>query len=327
MELVLSTFGTNLNIDNNGFVVSQGKERQRLPVDSVSSIHICKGASITSDAALLAIENEIPILFVDKKDHPQGRVWSPRYGSISTIRKGQLNFSHSKGAVVWIKGVLERKISNQEALILTMNTSDEMQRDTERDIHRLEVYRNKMLAIEGERIQDIAAVLRGWEGAAARIYFAALNRYIPEHLHFDERTQHPAQDPMNAFLNYGYGILYSKVEGALIKAGIDPYIGILHRDEYNRPVLVYDVIEIYRMWVDYIVYSLACQNTITDDYYSVRPDGSYWLETLGRRIVIQSINDYLDEVVEIDGLSRSRETHILLYAQNLAQTFRTYNTK
>lgn len=307
--------------------MSQGKERQRLPVDSVSSIHICKGASITSDAALLAIENEIPILFVDKKGHPQGRVWSPRYGSISTIRKGQLNFTHSKGAVVWIKGVLERKISNQEALILMMNLSDEMQRAAERDIHRLEVYRNKILAVEGERIQDIAAALRGWEGAAARIYFAALNRYIPEHLRFDERTQHPAQDPMNAFLNYGYGILYGKVEGALIKAGIDPYIGVLHRDEYNRPVLVYDVIEIYRMWVDYIVYSLACQSTITDDYYSVRPDGSYWLETLGRRIVIQSINDYLDEVVEIDGLLRSRETHISLYAQNLAQTFRTYNTK
>ena len=327
MELVLSTFGTNLNIDNNGFVVSQGRERQRIPVDSVSSIQISKGASITSDAALLAIENEIPILFVDKNGHPKGRVWSPQYGSISTIRKGQLNFTASRGAVAWIKGVLERKITNQQALIMTMNHSPETQADAERDIHRLEVYRNKILTIDAERTADIAAELRGWEGAAARIYFAALNRYLPEHLRFAERTQHPAQDPVNAFLNYGYGILYGKVEGALIKAGIDPYIGILHRDEYNRPMLVYDVIEIYRMWVDYVVYNLACQNVITDDYYSVRPDGSYWLETLGRRIIIQSLNDYLDELIELNGLSRSRETHISLYAQNLAQTFKSYNTK
>lgn len=327
MELVLHTFGATLNIDNNGFVVALGKERQRLPVDSVSSIHISKGASITSDAVLLAIENEIPILFVDKKGYPKGRVWSPQYGSISTIRKGQLQFTQSKGAVAWIKGILERKISNQEALILAMDLSQKTQQEAERDIHRLEVYRMKVLHAEGDCVQDIAGTLRGWEGASARIYFAALNRYIPEYLRFDERTQHPAQDPMNAFLNYGYGILYGKVEGALIKAGIDPYIGILHRDEYNRPVLVYDVIEIYRMWVDYIVYSLACQNAITDDYYSVQPDGSYWLETLGRRIIIQSVNDYLDEVVDINGLSRSRETHISLYAQNLAQTFRTYNSK
>ena len=74
MELVLSTFGTNLNIDNNGFVVTQGKERQRIPIDSVTGIQISKGASITSDAALLAISNEIPILFVDRSGHPKGRV-------------------------------------------------------------------------------------------------------------------------------------------------------------------------------------------------------------------------------------------------------------
>ncbi len=327
MELVLSTFGTNLNIDNNGFVVTQGKERQRIPADSVTGIQISKGASITSDAALLAVSNEIPILFVDRNGHPKGRVWSPQYGSISTIRKGQLNFTSSKGAVAWIKGILERKISNQQALIMAMNQSPDTQPDAERDIHRLEVYRTKILNSNAERVPDIAAELRGWEGAAARIYFAALNRYLPDHLRFDERTQHPAQDPVNAFLNYGYGILYGKVEGALIKAGIDPYIGILHRDEYNRPVLVYDVIEIYRLWVDYVVYHLACQNVLTDDYYSLHPDGSCWLETLGRRIIIQSVNDYMDEIVEINGLSRSRETHILLYAQNLAQTFRTYNTK
>ena len=50
-------------------------------------------------------------------------------------------------------------------------------------------------------------------------------------------------DVANALLNYGYGLLYGKVESGLIKAGIDPYICVLHRDEYNRPVLVYNIIE------------------------------------------------------------------------------------
>lgn len=325
MELVLSTFGTNLNIDNNSFVVSQGKERQRIPSEDVSSIQISKGASITSDAALLAIEKEIPVVFVDRKGKPLGRIWSPKYGSISTIRKGQLNFSASKSAVVWIKNVIARKIANQQALILTMCHQPEEQSLVERDIHRLEVYRTKVNAIEGENVTDIAGELRGWEGLCAKIYFESLNRSLPKHLQFAERTQHPAMDPVNAFLNYGYGILYGKVEGALIKTGIDPYIGILHRDEYNRPVLVYDVIEIFRIWVDYVVYDLACQNVITDDYYSIRPDGSYWLENLGRRIIIQAINDYLDEIVDLNGLMRTRETHIQLYAQELAQKFRVYN--
>ncbi len=327
MELVLHTFGATLNIDNNGFVVALGKERQRIPTDSVSSIQISKGACITSDAALLAIEHEIPVIFVNRTGKPEGRIWSPKYGSISTIRKGQLQFTQSRGAVAWIKGVIERKITNQQALLMTMTTRPEVQKDIERDVHRLEVYRNKIQALDGERVADVASELRGWEGSAARIYFAALNCFLPQYLCFKERSQHPALDPVNAFLNYGYGVLYGKVEGALIQAGIDPYIGILHRDEYARPVLAYDVVELFRLWVDYVVYQLACQNILTDDYYFIQPDGSYWLETLGRRVLIQSLNDYLNEIVDMNGLLRSRETHILLYAQSLAQTFRSYNSK
>lgn len=324
MELVLSTFGTYLCIDNNAFLVMSGNDRQRIPVDSVHSILISRGAGITSDAVLLAIDNEIPIVFVDRTGTPKGRIWSAQYGSISTIRKGQLTFSQSTQAVVWIKSILDKKIANQQALILTMLHEDS-QKQAERAIHRLEVYRQKIAQLQGDTVREIATELRGWEGAAAKIYFEQLNCALPEHLRFAERSQHPAFDPVNAMLNYGYGILYGKIEGALIKAGIDPYIGILHRDEYNRPVLVYDVIEIYRLWVDYVVYSLACQNSITSDFYSVNSKGAYLLETLGKRVLIQSLNDYLDELIEQDGLSRSRENHIQRYATQLAQKFRQYN--
>ena len=189
-------------------------------------------------------------------------------------------------------------------------------------IRRLEDYRTKIAAIDGEVISDISSTLRGWEGLASKIYFETLNMFLPEHYRFEKRSQHPALDVPNAFLNYGYGVLYGKVEGELIKAGIDPYIGVLHRDDYNRPVLVYDVIELYRVWVDYVVYTLLLQNAITDEYYSVQSDGSYWLEPLGRRVLIQSLNDYLEESVEVKGNVRSRQHQIFLYAQNLAQQFK-----
>lgn len=55
MELILNTFGVALNRDNEGFVVTKGVERQRIPVDSISSIQISKGAYITSDADLSSV--------------------------------------------------------------------------------------------------------------------------------------------------------------------------------------------------------------------------------------------------------------------------------
>lgn len=323
MELILNTYGTSLNRDNEGFVITHSEGKQRIPADGITSIQISKGAQITSDAVMLAVEKEIEVLFMDKGGNVIGRIWSPKYGSVSTIRKGQLNFSLSKSSIKWIKEVICRKIENQQALILMMNAADDYTRNVvNRSIRRLEDYRTKVLSIDGEVISDIASTLRGWEGLASKIYFETLNLFLPEEYRFDKRTQHPAMDVVNAMLNYGYGILYGKVEGALIKVGIDPYIGVLHRDDYNRPVLVYDVIELYRVWVDYVVYTLVAQKAITDEYYSVQSDGSYWLEPLGRRVLIQSLNDYLDETIEVKGVTRSRQHQIFLYAQNLAQKFK-----
>lgn len=326
MELILNTFGTSLSRDNEGFVISNHDGSQRIPAAGIKSIQISRGAQISSDAVLLAMENEIEVLFMDKSGNPIGRIWSPKYGSVSTIRKGQITFTFGKEAVTWIKGVISKKIENQQAMMLMMNSAEDklLQNSVNKSINRLEDYRVKIRALDGDIVSDIAATLRGWEGVASKIYFDTINLFLPKCYRFDKRTQHPAMDVANAMLNYGYGLLYGKIEGALIKAGIDPYVGVMHRDDYNRPVLVYDVIEVFRIWVDYVVISLLCQNAVSEEHYSVNADGSYWLEPLGRRMVIQSMNDYLDEVVDDRGSQRSRLTRISLYAQHLAQTFKKY---
>lgn len=328
MELILNTFGTSLSRDTDGFLIISQDSTQRIPCDGIKSIQISRGAQITSDAVLLAIEKEIDILFVDRSGIPQGRVWSPKYGSVSTIRKGQLTFSYSKDAIEWIKDVISRKIDNQQAMLLLLQPEDlSLKLEVKTAISRLDECKCKVSGLQGEMMDDVASSIRGYEGFASKIYFDAMNMFLPEELRFATRSQHPAMDVVNAMLNYAYGILYGKVEGALIKAGIDPYIGILHRDEYNRPVLVYDVIEVYRVWADYVVYTLASRNSITNDYYSTKDDGSCWLETLGRRVLIQSMIDYLEETMTVNGVTRSRAQHVVLEAQSLAQKFKKYELK
>ncbi len=322
MELILNSYGASLTRDNENFVIIYKDGKQTVPPAGMQSISISRGAQITSDAVMLAIEREVEILFVDNSGKPVGRIWSSKYGSVSEIRKKQLEFTFSPKAIDWIKEVQTRKIENQQALLLSLMAEDRPSvLVIENAIHHLEDYRKKIISLNGETIPDIAHNLRGWEGASSKKYFRTISGFLPENYRFDLRSQHPALDITNCMLNYGYGILYGKIEGALIKAGIDPYVGIFHRDDYNRPVLVYDVIELFRVWIEYIVISLARQDIINDDCYSVREDGSYWLEALGKRILIQSVNDYFDEVIKLNGLDRSRGHHINLYAQSLAQTF------
>lgn len=322
MELVLNTFGTYLTKDLDTFMVVHKDGKQRIDPTKLKSVLISKGAQISSDAAMLAIEHNIDVFFVDGTGKPLGRIWSNKFGSITTIRRKQLDFTFSAKAVGWIKNIVVEKIDNQAALLLSLQTDDRIiENKFKTYINRLVDYKTKITGLESDVISDIAASLRGWEGSASKNYFAAINLVLPEEYRFEKRSQHPATDAFNALLNYGYGMLYGKIEAALIKAGIDPYVGVFHREDYNRPVLVFDVIEKYRVWIDYVVISLVSQKAINEDCYSLRDDGSYWLEGLGKRILIQSVNDYFDEVIILKGIERSRTTHINLFAQNLAQMF------
>lgn len=324
MELVLTTRGSSLSREEQCFLISQKDMTQRIAVSEVNSISIQHGVSITSDALILAIENEIPVFITANSGYPLGRISSPKYGSISTIRKGQVHFCESSRSVEWIKNILCKKIEHQQALLLMFideSTESKIKRSVDKSVERLNGYVEKIKSLKDVALKDVAATLRGWEGSASKIYFEEINRQIPERSQFSVRSQHPAKDHANAFLNYGYGILYGKIEAALVKAGIDPYIGVLHRDDYNRPVLVYDVIEPYRVWVDYVVVNLLNQIDMGPSYYETKGDGSCELTLLGRRTLIQAVNEYLDEIIDVDGLTRTRNTQIKLYANELAQMF------
>lgn len=320
MELVLNSYGVSLIKEHNNLVVVHQDGKQKVPIAKLKTILISKGAKISSDAALLAIENEVEIMFVDGTGKPQGRVWSIKYGSVSTIRRKQLDFTLSKKSVDWIKQMLQEKINNQVALLLSIAPLDwEKKNNLDKVIRRLNDYKAKISSKEAELISDIAPSLRGWEGAASRYYFQLISELMPQQYEFEGRSQHPAEDVFNCLLNYGYGVLYGKVEGALIKAGLDPYVGVMHREDYNRPVLVFDVIEKFRIWIDFVVFKLLQQEVINEDCYIIKADGSYWLDGLGKRILIQAINDYFDEVVNISNLNRSRLNHINVFATKLAQ--------
>lgn len=322
MDIILNTYGTSLSVENGNFVILHKEGKQTIHPSKVKSIQIAKGARISSDAAILAIDSGIDVLFIGPAGMPVGRIWSVKYGSISNIRRNQLEFTLSPKAVKWIKEIVAQKFENQIALLMTLMPEDtELQQMIKLAVRKIGDYKNKVLKLEGEVVTDIAPSLRGWEGAASKVYFELLGKVVPTKYRFEGRSQHPARDLFNCMLNYAYGILYGRIEGALIKAGVDPYVGVFHRDDYNRPVLVFDVIEVFRVWADYVILNLCMQEAIGEECYSVKDDGSYWLENLGRRIVIQSMNDYLDEVIMMNGLERTRLTHIELYAQKLADMF------
>lgn len=326
MNLVINSYGATLQKENNLFVITSPDGKQTFPPDVVKTISISKAARITSDAILLAIKHQVDVLFVNDMGEPEGRVWSVQYGSISNIRKAQINFLYSQAVVPWIKELLLNKIDSQAALLLALQpeAGENLPHHNifKYAINSVEDYKRKITVAEGDSVSDLAPTLRGWEGAAGRKYFQCLSLLMPLAYRFETRDRLPAKDPFNSMLNYAYGILYGKVEGALIKAGIDPYVGIFHRDDYNRPALVYDVIEKYRAWMDYVVLQLSIAEAIPVEAFDANEStGAVLLGPLAKRILIQSVNDYLGEIIHLSGKPMSRLAHIQANAFTLAKTF------
>lgn len=325
MHIVINSYGATLQKENNLFVITSPDGKQSFPPDIVKSISISKAARITSDAILLAIKNQVDILFVNDMGMPEGRVWSVQYGSISNIRKAQLDFLYSTKALTWVKELISHKIDSQVALLLALQPDVKQLKQYnlfKSAINSMEDYKRKIDQVAAGYVSDVAPSIRGWEGAAGKKYFGCIALLMPESFAFENRDRQPACDRFNAMLNYAYGILYGKVEGALIKAGIDPYVGIFHRDEYNRPALVFDVIENYRAWMDYVVITLCIAEAIPVDAFDTNEiTGAVLLGPLAKRILIQSVNDYLGEIIQLAGKPMSRLSHLEADAFKLAKTF------
>lgn len=318
MQLVIDKFGASVSVKDGMFNIKTDEESRQIPVNKIDSILITRSASISTPAIKLAVENGIEMIFTDRGGKPFARIWSNKFGSISTIRRKQLEFSRSTAATGWVKKLVIRKLDNQLALLFSLIKPDGEQNSLiNKTTGKIEELKKKARLATGETTTDLFSTLRGFEGSASRWYFKCISECLPQQYRFEGRSQHPAFDMFNSMLNYAYGILYHKVESALIKAGVDPYIGVMHRDEYNRPVLTYDFIESFRVWADFVVVDLLQQEVIFREFFSV-DNGVYYLETPGKRILINSFNDYLSEIIKYKKLERSRNTQIDLSASEFA---------
>jgi CRISPR-associated protein Cas1 len=69
---------------------------------------------------------------------------------------------------------------------------------------------------------------------------------LQDHVAFPGREHRGASDFVNSLLNYGYGVLYAQVWGAVLNAGLEPFAGFLHTDRPGKPSLVLDLTEEFR---------------------------------------------------------------------------------
>lgn len=296
MELYLNTYGTYLHKKGDMFEVRIEDTSRRISPQRISSIIISNAAQITTDAIQLALEYNIDILFLNKYGDPYGRIWFPKLGSTTFIRRKLLEIYTKDEGLVFVKHWINKKINNQiEFLKLLLSKRPEHKQVFSKNISQIENQLKSLVSIEGLLKENSNRIL-GIEGNISRIYFSTLSQLLPKIYQFEKRSSRPAKDAFNAFLNYGFGILYGKVERALIIAGLDPYIGLLHSDNYNKKSLVFDFIEQYRILIEKPVFYLFSRRKVKNDLYDEIKNG-VTLNEAGKKFFVPVLMESFDEII------------------------------
>lgn len=320
MNLVLTTFGTYLHRKGEMFIIKIKEESKEVSSRKVRSILITTGASLSTDAIELALEKNIDIIFLDKFGTPFGRVWHGRPGSTTAIRRAQLRFADTDEGLQLALGWMLRKLDNQvEFLREARKKRTRLSAPLTTSIDALAGLRQRLEAIEGE-LDTVRSTIMNLEAQAGRVYWDAINQLLPENFRFQARSRNPAKDEFNCLINYGYGVLYGTVERACVLAGLDPYVGFIHTDHYNKVSLVFDLIECYRIWADETVVGLFAARKVKQDMFDKLQNG-LTLNRQGKAVLMERFEAHLDDGIRYRNRNIKRRDIVQLDCHQLANSW------
>lgn len=134
--------------------------------------------------------------------------------------------------------------------------------------------------------------LRGYEGVAAREYFACFSGLTKNGkangMVFDHRNKRPPKDPANALLSFLYSLLYKDCVQAIVTVGLDPTIGFYHQPRSSAYPLALDLMELFRVSLcDIPVLGSIHRNQWKSEEDFVRAGEQVWLNDSGRKKAIE----------------------------------------
>jgi CRISPR-associated protein Cas1 len=196
-------------------------------------------------------------------------------------------------------------------------------------------------------VRSLEAVL-GIEANAASVYWSAWSKFpvqypridlvrVPDHWQkFGARvsplTGSPrlACNPPNCALNYLYAILEAEARLAAAELGLDPGLGVLHKDTPNRDSLACDLMEPVRPLVDAYVFDWINSGPLRREWFFEQANGNCRLmgefaAQLSETAAAwrKAVSPYAEQAAKIFWQGRSKKSRLTFLPTRLTQTRRS----
>lgn len=302
--LHINRYGITLGISKNNFVLKEyGKVFKKYPLGKITRIIFeGKGFSLSSDVIKKCADNAITIDFIDKKALSYASLITYKSTIAQSVHKQALLINTPKQlelASAFIKGKAKNQINYLKYLNKYHNLLD-------KHIDSMETNLAKIGTVS--TINE----LMGVEGSISASYWDSLKLVLE--VPFEKRITQGAKDVVNSSLNYGYAILYGKVQHSLVYAGLSLNISFLHALDTHKPTLTFDMIEEFRTFVvDRTIISMFNKNE------PVKLGNDGLLTKSSRQLIAKNIKEKLGSYTMWKKESRKVENIIQTQCHNLAK--------
>lgn len=256
----------------------------QVAVLQVSQVIVFGNVQITTPALRLLLDEGVETVLLSQHGQFYGRLVGAPSGHATlrvaqVVRSRDARFAHTTaqqivaGKLHNLKVFLQRYARRQESATI-----------------RAAAESVDALLQRAPRTQTLNSLL-GVEGQASAIYFGVWKALLKSPWSFAQRIRRPPTDPVNVLLSFGYTLLQQNILGAVLTAGLDPYVGFLHQLSYNRPSLALDLMEEFRpLIVDSVVLRCLNNGIVTPEDFTPGEDAEQPL-VLGREGVQRFIRE------------------------------------
>lgn len=275
----------SLALDNENVVVNKGShELAKFPLHTLEGIYSFTYAGATPALMGKCAEMGINMVFYSPFGKFLARTNGKERGNI-LLRMEQFRIADNKAeSCKFGRNFITGKVFNAKWVL---------ERATRDHPERVPVEKIKAAtAMLTEAVKEIRSCcdlneLQGIEGKAAQIYFDCFDHLIlrqKDDFVFKTRTRRPPADRVNALLSFAYSILTRECEAALEGAGLDPYMGFVHRQRPGRCSLALDLVEELRAsYADRFVLYCINQNILHKGDFEVQESSAVTLTDDGRK--------------------------------------------
>lgn len=276
---ILSDHGKLTKKDETIVFVQPDETRTILFPFKTKQLVIMGNVSISGDALRLLTKYKIPTTFLSSNGRFNGRLTFGDGKNVFLRQKQYRILDDKKQSLEIARSIVVGKIKNQISF---------MQRIKRKNGSTEHVVLDSITAIKNtldnaQKTDDIEK-LRGFEGIAARQYFAVFGYNIQcDWAEFKTRSKNPPRSNVNAVLSFLYTLLMYRVESALETQGLDVCCGNLHAINYGKQALVFDLMEEFRSAIaDSVCCALFNLGTLNQEDFEIKKfsedDADYPLE-------------------------------------------------